>query len=189
MRHYSDFSAEELGFAFFFLNRTNRSGILNGGMIGGRAQTGKWLIDARYNKDTLISRIENIAEYKHKISIHNMDAKDFLESIIPSLPERSLVYLDPPYYVKGRDLYADHYSHDDHKQISDIIQEQIKQSWVVTYDYCDAIVKFYRKRRCYVYSLGYSAFEYRVGSELMIFCDSIKVPEAAFIRPEDGIAA
>jgi len=40
----------ELGFATFFLNRTNRSGILNAGVIGGKYQTGEWKIDARYPK-------------------------------------------------------------------------------------------------------------------------------------------
>ena len=39
-----------LGFSTFFLNRTNHSGILNGGMIGGKAQTGDWKLDARFNR-------------------------------------------------------------------------------------------------------------------------------------------
>ena len=39
-----------LGFATFFLNRTNHSGILNAGMIGGRKQQGTWKIDARFNR-------------------------------------------------------------------------------------------------------------------------------------------
>ena len=40
----------ELGFATFYLNRTNRSGILSAGPIGGHNQTGNYLIDARFNK-------------------------------------------------------------------------------------------------------------------------------------------
>ena len=36
----------DLGFSTFFLNRTNRSGIIMAGVIGGISQTGKWKIDA-----------------------------------------------------------------------------------------------------------------------------------------------
>ena len=48
----------DLGFATFFLNRTNRSGIINGGVIGGVKQKGEYKIDCRFNKDNLIDRIK-----------------------------------------------------------------------------------------------------------------------------------
>ena len=63
----------ELGFATFFLNRTNRSGILKAGPIGGYNQTGNYLIDARFNKKNLIKRIERISQYKDKISLFNLE--------------------------------------------------------------------------------------------------------------------
>ncbi|HXV29771.1 MAG TPA: DNA adenine methylase, partial [Sinorhizobium sp.] len=108
----------ELGFATFFLNRTNRSGILNGGMIGGKAQTGPWKIDARFNKAELVERIERIAALKNRIKLTNLDAVDFLDSRSPHWGNKTLVYLDPPYFVKGGQLYYDFYSHADHATIS-----------------------------------------------------------------------
>lgn len=94
-----------LGFSTFFLNRTNRSGILNGGVIGGKEQTGNYLIDARYNKKDLIERIEQIAGYADLIDLTSMDAVELIKRYKRTPAAKTLVYLDPPYYIKGRDLY------------------------------------------------------------------------------------
>ena len=90
----------KVGFSTFFLNRTNRSGIINAGVIGGRKQDGQWKIDARYNRTDLIRRIERIALYKEKIDLRNSDAVDLVKSLRPKLPSKTLFYFDPPYYVK-----------------------------------------------------------------------------------------
>ena len=57
-----------LGFATFFLNRTNYSGVITGGPIGGFEQKGQWKIDARFNKKSLIDRIERISYFKSLLS-------------------------------------------------------------------------------------------------------------------------
>ena len=75
----------ELGFSTFFLNRTNRSGIISAGVIGGKNQTGKWKLDARYNKEDLIVRIAKIARYRERINLYNEDAVTLLRDIIPHL--------------------------------------------------------------------------------------------------------
>ncbi|MFH1975617.1 MAG: DNA adenine methylase [Pseudomonadota bacterium] len=173
-------SASEIGYAFFFLNRTNRSGIQNAGMIGGRKQSGIWQIDARFNKPELIRRIECIAEHRNRISIYNLDAADFIKSTISKLPKKSLVYFDPPYYVKGRRLYADYYAHDDHAAISNNVQSGLKHPWVVTYDNHPSIIDLYCDRRRFIYNLGYSAHTHRVGTEVMFFSDQITIPEPEF---------
>jgi DNA adenine methylase len=103
----------EIGFATFFLNRTNRSGILNGGIIGGRDQTGPWKIDARYNAGELVRRVEAIARMRGKIKVTRQDALKFLTNGVLRWPEKTLIYLDPPYYKKGQDLYYDFYEHED----------------------------------------------------------------------------
>ena len=95
----------DLAFATFFLNRTNRSGILNGGPIGGVEQAGAWKLDARYNKEALIERIVKIGRMRRYIALTNLDAIEFLTSSAPTWPKKTLVYLDPPYHDKGRDLY------------------------------------------------------------------------------------
>lgn len=170
----------ELGFAAFFLNRTNRSGILNGGIIGGRDQSGPWKIDARFNAGELAYRVESIAKLRNKISLTCQDAKKFLRKKVSSLPEKSLIYLDPPYYIKGKDLYFDFYEHKDHEAVSKLVVNRIKQQkWIVSYDNVDSIREMYAGCRSIAYSIGYSAREARVGSEVMFFCDGLEVPPLA----------
>ncbi|GAG14050.1 unnamed protein product, partial [marine sediment metagenome] len=123
----------ELGFSTFFLNRTNRSGILKGGVIGGKKQTGSYKLTARYNKANLIQRIKRIARYKSRISLYNDDAEIFIKSITTRLPPKTLIYFDPPYYIKGKGLYEDFYEHKDHLSVSTIITS-LKHKWIVSYD-------------------------------------------------------
>lgn len=170
----------ELGFAAFFLNRTNRSGILNGGIIGGRDQTGPWKIDARFNAAELIYRIECIANLRSRISVSREDAKRFLKKRIERLPEKTLIYLDPPYYIKGKELYYDYYTHKDHAAISKLVKTQIRrQRWIVSYDNVEAIKEMYSECASIVYRIGYSAREARSGSEVMFFCQDLEIPPLA----------
>ena len=166
----------ELGFAAFFLNRTNRSGILRGGVIGGRRQAGKWKLDARFNKTDLIQRIERIALYRDRIHLHNMDAAAFIREIVPRLPLDTLVYLDPPYYAKGGALYEHHYEDHDHQHIADLVQNSIRQPWMVSYDNHPRIRELYSARRQEVFDLYYSAHLPHRGLEVMIFSDDLRLP-------------
>lgn len=167
----------EVGFATFYLNRTNRSGILNGGIIGGREQTGPWKIDARYNAKELVSRVEAIARMCSHITLTCEDALTMLSKGALSWPEKTIIYLDPPYYAKGRDLYYNFYKHEDHADVAKLIQDTVvKQHWIVSYDNVDAICSLYTQRRRAIYSIGYSAGDTRKGSEVMFFSDNLKVP-------------
>ncbi|GEL00588.1 DNA adenine methylase [Acidomonas methanolica] len=173
----ADHSRLAVGFAMFFLNRTNRSGILNGGIIGGRNQTGPWKIDARYNANKLVTRIEAVARMKQNITLSNLDAVNLINQGAKKWPPNTLVYLDPPYYEKGRDLYYDFYEHDDHKAVADLVQDKLsKQHWIVSYDNVDAICEMYENRRRAIYSIGYSARSTKKGSEVMFFSDGLKAP-------------
>ncbi|HKI50486.1 MAG TPA: DNA adenine methylase [Geothermobacteraceae bacterium] len=167
----------DLGFSTFFLNRTNRSGIIGGGVIGGKDQLGKWKIDARYNKESLISRIQKIALFRNRISLYNLDAANLITSVIPQLPPKTLVYLDPPYYVKGHGLYESHYLHEDHAEIAKLITTEIPQKWIVSYDNVPQISGLYHAHRQITYSLSYSAADRYKGSELMVFCDELSIPD------------
>jgi DNA adenine methylase len=142
-----------LGFATFYLNRTNRSGILNGGIIGGRDQTGQWKIDARYNARELVRRIESIANLRDRIKLTRQDALKFLQVGVTRWPEQTLIYLDPPYYVKGRDLYHDFYAPEDHAVIAAFINTSvIRQQWIVSYDNVNPILDLYKGCRHVVYT-------------------------------------
>lgn len=166
----------ELGFSTFFLNRTNRSGIINGGIIGGLDQSGKWKIDARFNKVELVKRIEKIVRYKDRITLYNLDAIDLIKNILPGLPSKTLVYLDPPYYKKGQDLYQNHFNHQDHENLASLIKNLKNILWLLTYDNIKPIHELYKEFRKIVYSMNYSAASKYSGSEVMIFSDRLKVP-------------
>jgi DNA adenine methylase len=173
-----NYSELELGFSTFFLNRTNRSGILSGGVIGGTNQTGKWKINARFNKPNLIARIERIAQYAERILTYNLDAEQFIRERLPHLPIDSLVYLDPPYFNKGQELYDNHYEPDDHKRIAQLIAS-INHPWLVTYDSCKEISNLYTSFNNLQYYLKYSVHKHLDGSEIIFFSDNLEIPTVA----------
>jgi DNA adenine methylase len=163
-----------LGFSTFFLNRTNRSGIIGAGAIGGINQEGKWKINARYNKKGLIERIKKISLYKDKIILCNLDAVELIKQL-KHLPKKTLIYLDPPYYNKGKELYLNYYLDEDHKKIAEEINKTKKQKWIITYDDAKLIKQLYNKNKKINYSLTYSAGKSRKGNELIIFSKNLRV--------------
>ena len=159
----------ELGFATFFLNRTNRSGIINAGPIGGYEQNGNYLIDARYNKDALIKKINQIEKYKSKIKIYNKDIRRFIELVISKQNNNSFVYFDPPYYLKGKELYKNFFLPKDHKEIKNSITNKVHCHWVMTYDNEISIAEIYKDYYIKKYDLMYSLANKGKASELIIF--------------------
>ena len=171
----------ELGFAFFFLNRTNRSGIMNGGVIGGRKQDGRWRIDARFNRQELAKRVRALGQFRRAIAVTRMDALDFIESIEADPPVRGLTYLDPPYFGKGRDLYMSYYSKADHAAIATKLR-RYRLPWVLTYDDCAEIRALYRRCRLYESEVTYSAREASRGREIVVLGPHVKLPSQAQTR-------
>jgi len=167
MMRPGDHTVVELGFSAFFLNRTNRSGILAGGVIGGKRQDGQWKLDARFNKRDLTSRIERIARYASRVSLHNLDAAEFLTSVLPTLPHKTLVYLDPPYFSRGQDLYESHYSKEDHAHIARLVTQCVSLPWVVSYDSAPEVSLLYSGFEELSYRLSYSAQSRYAGTETM----------------------
>lgn len=169
----------ELGFSTFYLNRTNRSGIIKGGIIGGREQSGKWKIDCRYNKKDLIKRIEKIALYNNRIQIHNQDAIEFIMSIIPNMRANTFIYFDPPYYNQGAALYANFYTHESHKELADFIRG-LDCKWMLTYDYTPDILALYGDIEKRLLTLSYTAAKKVKGREMIAFCDKLIIPEGKY---------
>lgn len=168
-----------LGFSTFFLNRTNRSGIIKGGVIGGKDQAGQWKMDVRFNKSDLISRIRKIALYQSRIQIHNEDAIDFVNMIRPVLDQHTLIYFDPPYYNQGAALYANHYSHEDHVELSRYIKN-LDCKWILTYDYTPNIIEMYRNTEKRLLTLNYTASKKTKGNEMLAFCDDFNIPQGRY---------
>ncbi|MEN2775575.1 DNA adenine methylase [Acetivibrio clariflavus] len=171
----------ELGFATFFLNRTNRSGILTGGVIGGLEQKGEWKIDARYNKDALINRIESIALRKKQIKVYNKDIFVFVDKVLPRIEKRTLVYFDPPYYKQGSSLYENHFKHEDHLKLANIIKEKVDKPWIITYDDTPEIEKIYDGYAMRKFYLNYSAASKYKGTEIMIYHEKEMIPSKSEI--------
>jgi len=167
----------DIGFSTFFLNRTNRSGILTGGVIGGKLQNNNWKLDVRFNKKDLIERIEKIARFRNRIRLYNLDSSKFLEDIIPTLPERTLIYLDPPYYFKGTQmLYSNYYEPNDHFNVSQIVCN-LPRKWIISYDNVPQIRQIYSGYRNLEYDLHYSAQQRYRGAEIIFFCNELIIPE------------
>ena len=165
----------DLAFSTFYLNRTNRSGIISkAGVIGGYKQQGQYKMDCRFNKDGLIKRIRRIAKYKHRIHLHNLDAVDFIQKIDIELPGNTFYFIDPPYYKKGHTLYTNFYKPDDHKQLADIVL-RLKRPWVLTYDDSPAIQHLYGTQNQFRFNINYSAARKRVGSELLITSNALNL--------------
>ncbi len=170
----------EVAFSTFYLNRCNRSGILNAGPIGGKSQTGTWHLDARFNKESLIKKIEKIALYNSRISIYNLDAIEFMERYILPLTvtnNRLMVYLDPPYYSKGDRLYLNYYTADDHVKLAEFINRQYGFKWIVSYDDVPQIRQLYSDNVINEVSLYYSAHRTKIGSEVIIYSPECVIPD------------
>ncbi|MYA63083.1 MAG: DNA adenine methylase [Gemmatimonadetes bacterium] len=169
-----------LGFATFFLNRTTRSGIIhNGGPIGGYDQRGRYKIDARYNSEELIRRISRIGTYSDRIGTSADDGLALLENLAANRERATdaFVYLDPPYYVKGRQLYMNHFTPRQHEELAAFLQAGPAFSWILTYDKAPAIQRMYAGLHQLKLSLSYSASQRRRGSELLVHPPTVTITE------------
>ena len=170
-----NYSLTEIGFATFFLNRCNYSGIIKGGPIGGKKQLGTWKIDARFNKVELIERISKIAKYKNYIKLYNEDTLLLLKRHNRYF-EQCLLYLDPPYFNKGYQLYNNHYKKDDHAKIANIVKK-LKGQWIVSYDNAPEIVDLYSfVENPIEFSISYSAGKNKNGKEIMFVSKQSLIP-------------
>jgi DNA adenine methylase len=166
-------TTNELAFATLFLNRTNRSGILDGGPIGGLDQTGFWGIKARFTKKTIIERLEKIKEFKDKIKVRNLDGIKLLKQLEKNKKKNNyFIFLDPPYYQKGKSLYLNHYIDKDHKRLLKLL-EKSSLKWIMTYDDVSYIQNLYAKFRKSKFIINHSAFEARQGKEVLIFSNNV----------------
>jgi len=178
--NYNDYTLTEVGFAAFYLNRCNRSGILNAGPIGGNEQSGKWKIDARFNKTDLAKRIEMIGLYNKRIQVFNYDAIDFVnKKILNRLGENDkiLVYFDPPYFQNGHQLYLNYYTDKDHIILSNFLKNLTSFHWVLTYDDVPEVRNLYSNYIRQSLKLNYSANRVRKGDDLLMSSENCLLPK------------
>ena len=158
------------------LNRTNVSGIITGGAIGGREQEGNYKLECRFNKKNLIEKILEISKYKDKIQLYNLEANDFIKEVLLSYPSEDIfVFFDPPYYEQGKNLYTNFFEHNDHVKLRDTIALLDDYYWFLTYDNQIEISSIYKGYNQYLYDINYSANKVRKDNELLIHSERTKV--------------
>lgn len=177
---YSEF---ELAQSTFFLNRTNISGVIKGGIIGGQDQRGKYKIDARFNKKDLIKRISRIESFRHRINVSNLDGITFIKRMNRRNAD-VFIYLDPPYLQKGADLYMNYYSQKDHKNLARNVN-LIKKKWLVSYDNHEFILNLYFNHKKVLYRIS-QATSNRIGDEILVFSDRLNF-ENSILSLKDAI--
>lgn len=171
----SQFSGIEIGKAAFFLNRTNVSGILKGGIIGGKNQTGAFPMCARFNRGELVKKVKRIAACSDKIDVYNLDALDFLSPRIMRHYYKVLINFDPPYVVKGGQLYMNSFTEEDHRKLRNAIAK-CSRKWIVTYDVCDLTASLYKSFRGSFVDITYSANGARKSKEYIFFSNNLAIP-------------
>ncbi|HEK9989155.1 Site-specific DNA methylase [Streptococcus equi subsp. zooepidemicus] len=165
-----------LGFSTLFLNRTNRSGIIKAGVIGGLKQNGDYKLDCRFNKEKIIEKIILIASMKKRIKLYNMDAEKFVRLNI-SKTKNSFTFFDPPYYKKGPGLYTNFYNHENHLSLAETIKKYMSnKKWILTYDVSEEILKMYNDFRNEKYYLNYSVTKPSKGIEYIFYSEQLIVP-------------
>lgn len=164
-----------LGFSTLFLNRTNRSGIIKAGVIGGKNQKGNYTIECRFPKEKIIQKINDISNLSGNIELYNLDAIDFINIVIKKT-RKSLTFFDPPYYDKGPELYTNFYNHNDHVELAKIIKSKMKNRyWILTYDIAQEIENLYGNHEHEKYYLNYSIATPSKGQEFMFFSKNTKM--------------
>lgn len=171
--HPNSHTRMEVAFSTFFLNRCNISGIIRGGPIGGHNQSGNYGLDARFNKQDLIQKIQKVHRERDNIIFYNYDVKQFFREVLPWYPmDNTILNIDPPYVKKGPMLYENSFTERDHAKLSEIIGS-LPYRWIVTYDECDTIYTLYANYRKEIITLNYSAGRTKSGRELMIYSDNV----------------
>lgn len=171
----------DLGFATFFLNRVNVSGIIKGGAIGGIKQEGKFKIDSRFGKPGLIAKILRLAEFQDKVELFNLDVIEFINSVLlgddaVGKKEDLFIFLDPPYFRQGKTLYSEFYRTEDHFCLATIIKKKLSDfHWILTYDNESFIFDLYQNFNPKRFSLQYSANAKITATELMFRSPKTKI--------------
>lgn len=171
------FDELELGKATFYLNRTNVSGVIKGGLIGGNNQTGNYKMDARFNRKNLIKKIQRISLYKDRIDLYSYDVFELFGSGVLNKYRSSIINFDPPYVKKGSQLYMNYFTNEDHIRLRKIIGK-LHRKWIVTYDDCILVEDLYKNYRKSYIDIRYSIKESKRTNELVFFSNNLILPDS-----------
>lgn len=168
------------GFAFFYLNRTCRSGVITGGVIGGLDQSGRYKVGARFNKASLRAKLEAIAARKDQIEVTNLDGVDVVAKYAEE--KRAFLYVDPPYVEKAKSLYMDSFGKGDHARLASVLRERGEGNWLLTYDQAPLVASLYAGFVAGRFGLAYSANGRRAAEELMMASNPVMKCIEAYVE-------
>lgn len=169
---HGDGDLRALGFATFYLNRTNRSGVMNGGPIGGLDQTGNYKIDARFNRGGLIERMRLISLYADQITVTSRDGVAVINDWVGR--DDAFIYADPPYFEKAGTLYLNAFTIEDHERLARVLNAHTGARWLLTYDDVPDVERLYADRRRRPFALHYSAHRIQMATEVAVFSDAVQ---------------
>ncbi|WP_195448819.1 DNA adenine methylase [Parolsenella catena] len=173
-QNHNDVGDFELGKAAFYLNRTNVSGILSGGVIGGLAQAGNYKMDVRFNRETLKKKVMDIVARKDDIEVTRLDAEEFIDNRMDD--SELFAYLDPPYVQKGPGLYRSSFDEERHRSLARKVGDA-ESKWVVTYDADELIDDIYSDYERGDLEISYTANIKTIGREKIILGPGLDWPE------------
>ena len=136
----------EFGLAKLAIHQISYSGLgtMSGGPLGGRSQKSEYGIDCRWRPDLLCRKI--LALHHHfqskKLRFTNCDFQKLTDTINLGEQPKIFLYLDPPYYEKGQELYQHGFTHDDHVRLAKSLKNT-SQPWLLSYDDHPAIRELY----------------------------------------------
>ena len=157
------------GFATLYLNRVNYSGVLFAGPLGGNNQASRYPLGCRFNKADIIQRIRTVFNMRDRIELFNLDASNLITNVLLQRGEDAFYNIDPPYVIKGKSLYNEYFTEQEHRDFSQVVQQHLQnQPWIITYDNCDLVRELYQEYNMYEFELYHSARIRARGTELVI---------------------
>lgn len=182
----TDYNEKELAKACLFLNRTSFSGILanNAGPIGGRKQQSEYSVDCRFNRGSLVRKIEEISRFRSKVTVFPYDWKKTVDYSLEKYKEmKVLLYLDPPFFHKADKLYRQYFVGEDSHRALRAHLKNLEHEWILSYDRAPEIRKMYR-----LFTRGTQPFPYSINSparrivkEYFITSKGLKKPPREFL--------
>lgn len=133
----------DIGFRKFALHQMSFSGLgaMAGGPIGGVAQRSDYAVDCRFRPERHARHIGD----QHKLlkrfaSVEIIDG-DF-SLALDRVPDDGFAYMDPPYFLKGGELYVNNMTPEDHERLAGILATA-RYEWALSYDDHERIRKLY----------------------------------------------
>ncbi len=161
----------DIGFKKLAIHQLSFSGLgtKSGGPLGGKEQKSAYKIDCRWSPDYICKKIDKIHNLLNNIKIYKGSCTNLdFEHIINDNHCNSVLYLDPPYYIKGNELYQYGFTQEDHIRLSNLLYNT-KHKWVLSYDDCEEIQELYQWANIQQISASYTISGSRQKTELLIW--------------------